>query len=386
MLRLALESTAPSLGSRRVGPAAGGGGGRTGSATRPGGEKAGRRQAPLDGVNKVEVSESTNRDLRLLRLLIERNLEDRSSGAALTRKSTLAVVPCRYNPDGQMVELRFEAHRGVQACVTERWWHDPNRDLDMLCRSAEQFVESIESVWDARDEIRDWIGEMRDAVRREIAKGRRRGIPYRLVSSGLGEIEAGCVEFPYAAFEVERLGASLVPETITLKLDAAEEVAEVFAGMRDAQEARRLRRLVLNAAGADGEIDIVALRAMQLSGCDVPAILAALPDAPGGILDVDLPNVDDRRIVLFWRDGSVHANFRLADKVHWRDGSVGFDDLPNWFPEEPKGHMLSDFIKHQALPEGLRISGGYRSKKTATARVTVPFARFNSSTGEILAA
>ncbi len=334
----------------------------------------------------TELSDKTRHDLQLLRLLIERDLMDRFSEEALGRGTTLAASAAPSNPDRQVVELSFRLQRGLQARVSTSWWNDSDRDVESLCESAGEFAESVERLWTTREDIGNWMGEMRAALRREVARGRRRGIPYRVVSVGIGDIGAGSLEFPNAAVSLERLSPSLVPETITLNFDNEEEVAEAFAGMREAQEARMLRRFVLQAAGADGEIDLVALRAMQSRGCDVPAVLASLPNAPGGILDVGFPHGDDRDMVLFWQDGVVRANFRLADKVHWRDGRVVFDELSKHFPVKPHGQLLSEFIQHDAIPEGLRIRGGYQTEKGGTAYVTVPTARFNSRTGEVLAA
>lgn len=223
-------------------------------------------------------------------------------------------------------------------------------------------------------------------VRHEIAKGRRKGIPYRLISAELGRIDAGNTELPYADIRIERLSASLVPEAISLKVDSVEEALEFFAGMKDSQGARRLRQTVLEAAGADGEIDTVALRAMQLRGCDIPDVLTRLPYAEGGILDVKFQDGSDRGVVLFWRDGIVHANFRLEEQVHWRNGTVSFDEMPARFPANPSGQLLSTYFRNDAIPEGTIITGGYRSERQATADVNVPPTRFNSRQRKILAA
>jgi hypothetical protein len=91
-------------------------------------------------------------------------------------------------------------------------------------------------------------------------------------------------------------------------------------------------------------------------------------------------------MVLFWKDGIVHANFGLSGTVQWSEGSVSFKEAPKRFPARPHGRLLSDFVKHEALPGDLRIYSGYRSGTSASAGVLVPMARFNSETGQAWAA
>jgi len=334
----------------------------------------------------MKISDNSMRDLQLLRLLIERQLDQEGCVISTLPAATIDLEAVSYRDDRQKLVLRFELQKGLVATVTETWWGDEYRKVDGLVRQADDIAGSVEALWQERENIKDMRDEVSSAVRREVTNARRRDIPYRLVSADICPVEAGNREFPYLHVRLERLGASLVPETVTLEFDDVEQIKPCFTEMSETQKARRVRQVVLQNAAADGEIDEVALRIMRIQGCDVPAILAKLPFAEGGILDVELAGNQRRGMVLFWKDGVVHANIRISESMSWNDGSVTFKHVPEQFPAKPEGHLLSEFVKHEAFPEGLRIISGYRSSETASASVPRQTVRFNSKTGETFAA
>jgi len=334
----------------------------------------------------MTTSNQTKRDLQLLSLLIERELEREGCGAEAVRGAKTCLEPDERRGDRFDYELRLDLLKGLRAIVTDTWWANRDREVDDLCRQAADIACSVKALWLAREEIRAMRDEVATAVRREVANAQRRDIPYRMISADICPVEASNSEFPYVHIRLERLGASLLPELVTLKFDAAEQVKPAFAEMLETQMARRMRQVFHQAAGVDGEIDEVALRIMRVQGCDVPAVLARLPSTECGILDVDLNGPGSRGMVLFWRDGVVHANIRLSEDASWNDGGVTFRRIPERFPAKPEGRLLSAFIKHEAIPEELRIVSGYRSGSMASARVPLRTVGFNSQTGGILAA
>jgi hypothetical protein len=332
----------------------------------------------------MKISDRTNRDLQLLNLLIERQLEQEGCDTSIMAAATTELKADPHREDRNDIVLQLELQKGLGVTITDTWWVERHRKVEDVCRQAAEIAGSLEALWCERASIKAMRDAVASAVRREVANARRRDIPYRMVSADICPVEAGDQQFPYVHVDLEWLGPSLVPEVMTLRFDAAEQVKPCFAEMSEKQKARRMRQVLLQHAAADGEIDEVALRFMRIQGCDVPAILAQLPHA--NILDVDLAGEGSRGMVLFWRDGVVHANFRLTDTMSWNDGSVTFKEAPKRFPAKPQGRLLSEFVKHEAFPEGLRIVSGYRSGEMASAGLPRRTVRFNSSTGETWAA
>lgn len=322
------------------------------------------------------------RDIELLTLLIERALDGNACDASILGADCVHVMTSPTDDRRLNLEVRFNIMQGMPAVVTDWGWRHDRDDAADHCRRAKEIASSIGLLWRERKEIKVAVAHVTTAVRREIARAKRRHIQYRLVSAAICPVEAGNTKFPYVHVRLERLSASLLPEIVQLEVDDAAQVKESFANMLESQEVRRARQIILQDAGADGEIDAVALRIMQLNGCDVPAILASLPHAECEILDVDLPETAGRPMVLFWKDGIVHANVGLSETVQWSEGRVSFKEVPKRFPARPHGRLLSDFVKHEALPGHLQIHSGYRSGTSASAGVLVPMARFNSATGQ----
>ena len=336
----------------------------------------------------MKTTEHNNRDLKLLSLLIERELDEEGSGAQIIRGSSFSLEPDPHRDDRFDYELRFELLKGVRATIADTWWSDAERRDEDICEQAKSIARSVEALWREREEVKSMLDRVTSQARREIAKARRRDIPYRLISATVSPIDAGNADFPDVEITLERLGASLIPETVTLLFSEFDDVGWAFADMLESQKTRRRRQVVLHASNADGEIDEVTLRFLQIQDCDIPSILSKLPNADGGFLPVDLPQVDGRarQVVLFWRDGVVHADLPLTDTTCWCKGDVSFKKVPNKFPAKPQGRLLSDFIEHEALPKDLRVISGHHWGDAAQVRVPVPTIRFNSMTGEAWAA
>jgi hypothetical protein len=325
------------------------------------------------------INADTQRDLGIVAALATRELRQRGVSVDVAASDFTIVPEARYGrPD---VHMRLVMGRGQDVAIRCDWSDDDERSLSNLVQMASDLTETVADLIRRKDDLVVSLASARKVLKRELARTARRGLKYPLLRSGLHMVDANSRTFPAFVATIQVLGKSLVPEDYHLPIDEPEEIREELDHMADQQERRLIMRTALASVGADGMIDEVAIRLIQRSGRDIKTVLAALPAAESGILDVDILLEGKGGMVLFWEDGMVHANARIGEGVSWRKGNITIDTPPKRFARQPVGRSVRDVLKDETFPPELKVSRSTRSTDKAQLSVTPVYRRFNASTG-----
>ena len=322
-------------------------------------------------------------DLHLVALLTAKILKDEYSIDDAPALSDFVIVPdgARY-PDRPELRLNVDLGRKVSFRIDHMWSGDGDRDVADLVETAEHLAEHAARAIGDASEIRGMLSEVRHAVKREMAKASKRGLPYRLVSVELLPMAVHFSDGAVVGVEVEVLGRSLQLHRFAFEALSAEDVTAEFEGLREEQEERAGKRSTLDRMGATGLIDAVLLASMRHAGVDVRTVLSHLKEEEW---IVDAPDADDRTVTLHWDEGIVYGHVALEDGIKWHQGRIHFDK-PAFAGADVKGRPLSVVLKHPFVDGDLLVrSGSGAEGKSATLHCETPLLRFNSDSGEIWA-
>jgi hypothetical protein len=315
---------------------------------------------PEHHMKKKIVSDTKIDDLHLLALLIAKRLhEEHAIDEAPARGDYRLCDSKVFAQAGKEVQVDVDLGRGLKVTIFDVWWDD-NPELSSLLRNAEDISERIADTLRDADATRAMVADVTAAARREIAKARRRGMPYTLTSVTLPRLQAGSHDLAVARVEHQALGRSLRLEPFAFHAESAEDVVRAFAGIADEQRRWMDRRAGLDRIGATGTIDSVVVAALVEAGLDMPQVLATLRDAEDWIVDLDV--ADGKRLILHWKEGAVRAQVMLAEGVNWHEGRLSFSNPPHTLKKLPEGTAVNRLFEHPFLEERIRIRGTYRTE------------------------
>ena len=316
--------------------------------------------------NDMKSKSIANSDVQLVAAMVAKILrDDHQLEAPAVEDYGVVVDNVRINGSSD-IRVGIKLDRGLAIDVQQHWWGDNDRDIAALVDAATEIAEEIAALRDMREDIIAMTTEVRSAATREIAKARRRGLPYRLVSTTPCAIYAKPSEGVTVNVVVELLSESLKPGRAMFDADCAADVDEVFGDDREVQEKRLARRTALDAVGATGRIDSVVVNAIREAGHDVAEVLKLLATTNDRVVDVGDRAGDKKVFLLHWNSGDVNARITLGDGVSWKEDTLYFQCTP--IPlGRAKGRRLRDVVDNPIFGDNIRIcstfgkKGGYGS-------------------------
>jgi hypothetical protein len=275
--------------------------------------------------------------------------------------------------------------RGLAIDVGQLWWTESDRTVEALVEAATEIAEDIALVHNQHQEIIEMATEVRAAITREIAKAKRRGLPYSLVSATPNAVYDRVGEGIIIDFVFQQLSESLRPEQAKFRAACAADVVAAFDGCREVQEQRLSRRAQLIAAGATGRIDSVVVNAMQDAGHNMAEVLKLLVTADDGIVDIGEGDGDMRLFRLHWNNGDVYAHITLGDGASWHEGRLTFQKAPV-SPDNAKGRRVRDIVDNPIFGDVRVRSGSGKKGKSMALFCTQDLLHFDADTGRLWAA
>lgn len=287
----------------------------------------------------------------------------------------------------QSQELRvgIRIDRAVTVDVDHIWWGEEATDLTTLTDIAFQMADTISRMHAQRITIIEMLADVKAAARREVAKGRRQGIPYRLVSvtpvpsaSDHGEV---CTEVL-----VETLGENLRFQLSRIEALNGGDVTEVFEAWKDEQSSRARLAGALEEVGATGQIDAVIVNALVAAGHDMAEVLARLATEEDRIVDIGGGPAEERSFQLYWKEGQVFGWLNLADGGSWNEGRLYFRNSPIAL-KGVEGKRVSDVLANPVFGNNVRVTSASGDKgKIGTLSCTPDMLNFHAETGRLWAA
>lgn len=190
-------------------------------------------------------------DLQLLAALVAKRLrQDHDIDAGPATCDYRLTESKTFTQAGREVQVDVHLGRGLKAVVYDVWWGaDDTAKLDSLLRNSSDIADKVAETLRDADALRDMVAEVGAAAKREVAKARRRGLPYELTTITLNPLEAG--QHNQAVVRVEHLacGKSLQLEPFAFHAKCAEDVTRAFAGVAEEQARRTDRRAYLDDIG-----------------------------------------------------------------------------------------------------------------------------------------
>ena len=328
-----------------------------------------------------------NSDVQLVAAMVAKILRDdhQLEEAPAPEDYNVVVDNVRINGSND-IRVAIKLDRGLAIDLKQHWWGDHDRDIATLVDAATAIAEEIAALRDMRQDIIAMTTEVRSAATREIAKARRRGLPYRLVSTTPCAIYVKPSEGVTVTVVVELLSESLKPERAMFDADGAADVVQVFADDREVQEKRLARRTALDAVGANGRIDSVVVNAMREAGHDVAEVLKLLATTDDRVVDVGDRAGDKKVFLLHWNSGDVHARLTLDDGTSWKEDTLYFKCTPIEL-DAAKGRRLRDVMDNPIFGYNIRIQSTFGKKGGYGSLWCAPdLLYFNADTGKLWAA
>lgn len=277
--------------------------------------------------------------------LVRREAAERDPAMGAALRGIEIVQDGHYGVGRPDVRLTVALAAGLEAIV-ESSCSVGDASAAMLAEYAGELVEGAERVFEDRNNTIEMLREVRATLSREVAKGRRRGLPYRTLAVALTPSKAASDELPAVAIAIDVVGPMLETSRMDLIVESAEEVVEAFAELREQQHRRLALRDELARTGADFMIDAVTLAALEDARVEPATAVAGLRASDIGSVDIE---VRHGRLVLRARDGVVSGNVPLAPGMHWLDGRLtvananGFS-VADFVGKSPKAVLQHDFF------------------------------------------
>lgn len=274
---------------------------------------------------------------------------DASVAAALR---TIDVVPDgRYGKGRPDLRVTVAIAAGIEAAI-EGPWHGAHATLPVLIDDADAFATVAERILQDRTNTMDMLKEVRATLSREIAKARRRGLPYRTLDVTLTPSATMSYDLPSVLIGIEVLGPLLDAERVVFEAEGAGDVRGMFGDMREKQEQRLAMREKLAGLGGDVMIDAVTLAALHDANVSPAAAIAELRSSRNCIIDVDVRN---GRMPLYVRDSIVIGNLPLGEGMHWNGGRLTIPVDRGIKAKNAKGKPLKRLIPHPLLDDDVLV-------------------------------
>ncbi len=329
-------------------------------------------------MNKVKLVPQD--DITLLGALIARRLNERDSEVPVGVVTISAVPVERYGHPKLDVRASVDIGRKTAFVVYDHLHPDGNT-TDELNEHAQKFAHTIDRLWNERGEMMTMLASVRAATRREVRSAVRRGLPYELEFVRLDETVTAATDFPPVLVGLNILAATLLPETRILKATYPNDLKAGFADIEDRQMLRAQRKLDLEIDDANGFIDEIGLKLLDIHGHDLRTTLAALLASRYKSIGIDDGDPHGARLRLSWNEGRIEANATLADGVTYSSGSLHVRNALKPLPAAIAGQRVREIIVHDAIPSDLRINSLSKPDGLEILWTGDRYVRFNASTG-----
>ncbi|MES3150941.1 hypothetical protein [Sphingomonas faeni] len=356
------------------------------------GEEVVRNIAEENGCTQSRIEETLMKakynpadDLQLVALMISKLLKtDHGMDTAPVPADYRLVDTKSHANVGQELRVGIRIDRAVTVDVDHIWWGEDATDLTTLTNIAFQMADTIGRMHAQRITIIEMLADVNAAARKEVAKGRRRGIPYRLASvtptpsgSDHGEV---CMEVL-----VETLGENLRPQLSRFEAHNGVDATEVFEAWNDEQSSRARLAGALDEVGATGQIDAVIVNALLAAGHDMIGVLSKLAIEADRIVDIGGGPQEEGSFQLYWKEGQVFGWLKLADGGSWNEGRLYFQNSPIVL-KGVEGKRVSDVLSNPVFGDNVRVTSASGDKgKIGTLSCTPDMLNFDAETGRLWA-
>ena len=284
--------------------------------------------------------------------LVSREARARAGALAAALRRIEIVEEGSYGVGRQDIRLTIALAPGVETAVDTRW-HDRDATLSEMVEDVGQLVDAAERIFDDRQSAIEMLKEVRTTLSREVAKARRRGLPYRTLDLSLTPCEAASYDLPAVTIGIEVIGSLLAAGRHAFDVECAEDVVRTFAEMREDQEQLLAMRERLARVGGDVMIDSVTLAALEDAGISPAKAIADLQNSDVPIIDID---VRHGRMVLYIKNAVVTGNVALGDGMRWQEGRLIVPKARGVSLAGVKGKPLNQLVAHPYFSDHLTIA------------------------------
>jgi hypothetical protein len=338
------------------------------------------------GETAVKTKVTASSDVQVLAAMVAKVLRDEHSIDEAPSREDYRVAQGDPRSNGSTdILVGIKLARNLAIDVRQVWWTESDRTVEALVAAAGEIAEDIALVHDRRQDIIHMAAEVRAVVTREIAKAKRRGLPYSLVSASPKAVYDRVGEGIIIDVVFQGLSESLRPESASFGAECEADVVAAFDGRREVQEQRLSRRADLTAAGATGRIDSVVVNAMQGAGHDMAEVLKLLVTTDDCIVDVGDREDDMRMFRLHWNNGDVYAQITLGDGASWHEGQLTFQKAPV-SPDNAKGGRVRDIVDNPIFGDVRVLSGSGKKGEYVSLNCTQDLLHFDADSGRLWAA
>lgn len=324
-------------------------------------------------------------DLQLVALMISKLLKaDHGIDTPPVPADYRLVDKKQHASQSQELRVGIRIDRAVTVDVDHIWWGEEATDLTTLTDVATQMADTISRIHGQRNTIIEMLADVKAAARKEVAKGRRQGIPYRLLSvTPVPSADDGDV---CMLVMVETLGENLRPQHSQIdSLDGA-GVTEVFDAWKDEQSSRARLARAFDEVGATGQIDAVVVNALMAAGHDMAGVLAKVATEPDRIVDIGGGPEEKRSFQLYWKEGQIFGWLNLSDGGSWNEGRLFFQNSPIAL-KGVEGKRVSEVLSNPVFGDNVRVMSASGDKgKSAALNCTPDMLNFHAETGRLWAA
>jgi hypothetical protein len=334
---------------------------------------------------KMKNQQNVGEDLQLVILMIAKLLKsDHGIDGPLTRNDFSLIDSRRYPHGGQELRVRVKIDRGVSVDVDHFWRGEGASDLRTLTATATEVARAIGDIHSRRVSITEMLEEVRAAARKEVSKARRRGLPYRLISATLVQLDDDGKIF--VQLWIQNLGVNLRHHQSSVRATRQEDVRQALAEWEEVQISRARVRDAMGAAGASGQIDGVVVNALREAGHDMADVLEQLAIEDDWIVDIGKGEENKKTFCLYWKDGQVFSSLAVDDGSSWTEGRLHFQKTPVALTGA-KGKRVRDILSNPIFGDGIKVISTFGEKGGQGALFcTQEMLNFDIDTGRLWAA
>jgi hypothetical protein len=293
-------------------------------------------------------------DIKIMSLLVSKDLKEAGSSVKAPSLHDYRIIPGERYMNMPDLTVSVVLSNGLHASVVATWGKDEDRSAVSLAEISEKISEAIRDLECEAEELAEMRTEVLASAKREVAKGRRQGLRYRLISVGPETRDVYHNGFLGIEVRYEALDEALRTSLRCMVVQRGEEVVDAFKLIRDDQSRRAQSLAAYAAGGGIGGIEAVVMAALEDAGVARADVLDQLRSMDGHIIDVVSPG--GKRFVLYWEDGIVTAKIRLADGVTWNCGTLSFESAPCIMDARLDGKPITDVYSHPFLGRDATIA------------------------------
>ena len=249
--------------------------------------------------------------------------------------------------DRHEVQLRLKLDRKLNITLRSKMWGDEEH-LDTIMRNAGDIADKIDEIRRRCEELKALLAEVQTAAKREIAKGRKRGIAYQYVSAEPAPIEVGSSDGFAVRLSIGNLDHSLRTQRVVFALGSAADCLDTFRQMAEEQTLRAQARAYLECCGATSQIDAVVVHALRDAGVDMADVIQLLRDDRAPVVDIA---AGDHRIPIYWKNGTLYSHVELDGNTSWSEGTLTFRKAPQSLGPKYQGKLISAIYVHPFIDE-----------------------------------